>query len=201
MKAINNLPHCCSINSGAGGSILNCGQDYVSGYGYFFFDYPNKQYENIRDIYIQYKFKFYKFSIHQCHSIGNYCESRNIIDNILRDYFGNHFGVSRDINHFNRTIGFEAHNKKCLFQSGFSESLGYGYSIRHRIQDLLQFDFDSYILADEFIDNEYCVNAYESNKRDLEFIFDCKLENINKSKLKIASSLLKERVKKPFIYE
>lgn len=208
---LRNLPHVCRIDQGNPGSFLNCGNEYISDYGYFFFDYASKDNENYSSLTMQYKFKFYEVEIHRCYNTGCYCEIRNNLDNILDLHFkyksGRHDSCYRykdsatfvDSNRRN-CYGdpFKVQNYQRLFTYGFSESIGNGYYINWSLQELLRFNFNEYRMPEKDDGYGWIKGMYETNKRNLELIFDCKIENIESNKLKIASSLLAERVKKPY---
>lgn len=211
INKIKDLPHVCRINQGVDGYITNCGNEYISDYGYFFFNYPNKEHENCHTVRMQYKFKFYEVDIHRCYNFGAYCDIRNNLNNILR-YFeykqGNDTTCVKDPVTFVGYEGINCHgesfvtqNYKRLFDIGFYEHIGFGYYIRWTVSELLKFDFSNYMLPEEWKGNHYLKGIFEVNKSNLQIIFDCKVDQIEANKLKISSFLLKERTKKQYQYE
>ncbi len=206
------LPHVCRIDKGAEGHITNCGNEYIPDYGFFFFNYANKDHENYHTVKMQYQFKFYEIKIHRCYNFGPYCELRNNLDNILKNYFkykqDNDYSCVRDPAGFVDFEGVNCHgelfstqNYKRLFDIGFHEYIGYGYYVRWRLSELLKFDFSNYKSPKEWVGNEYLERIFNMNKWNLELIFGCKLSEIEKNKLKLSSALLKERVKKQYAHE
>ncbi len=209
---IENLPHVCNLSKGYPGCINNCGNSYVQDYGFFFFDYPNKDHENYHTIQMQYGFKFYEIKVHKCYNFGCYCEIRNILDNILEKHFDYKQGFQNhcirdplpyvDMDGYN-CYGehFSVQNNRRFFDHGFHEQIGYGYYVNWKPTELLKFDFSNYVLPEEWSKDAYMRGMFETNKNNLEMIFGCKLEKIEKDKLKLASRLLKERVKPTYQYE
>lgn len=209
---VENLPHVCRIDKGVDGSIFNCGNEYIPDYGYFFFNYASKSHENYHTVKMQYQFKFYEVKIHRCYNFGSYCDIRNNLDNILKNHFNYKQGyesscVRSPIGFTNMEgkncygIPFRTQNYKKLFDEGFHEHIGYGYYVKWRLSELLKFDFTNYKLPKEWNnDYGYVQGIYTGNKINLETIFDCKVSEIEKNKLKLSSSLLKERVKPKYAH-
>jgi hypothetical protein len=202
MILVENLPHVCGITRGETGNYFNCGIDHVEDYGYFIMDYPNPRLENYREIIMQYGFKYYKIKIHSCYRRGSYCEIRNILNNILEYYFKvpSYIGCVKEWNHFRKDDwNYEKHqdyNSKVLFERGFNEHIGYGYSFNWRVPELMKLDFSKYILPDELkLKDDPFLIRHSVHLSELRLLFGEHAEDFNKEKIKIGLKLIKQRLK------